>query len=162
MLLDRLAGALLHLLAHGSTATDAVGSCERHVNPTMARLLVSVASCTFPAGLKPRLGIFMRRASGSVVLPRGAAGVSSLRACRCRPGARLQPASAAAQAAAPRPAPGAPASAAPPCCGPPSAAHSTPTTRRHRPAGATVGHAPGPAPATPAHALHAGSGSLRH
>ena len=39
--------------------------------PTMARLSVSVANCTFTAGLKPPLGIFITRASASVVLTRG-------------------------------------------------------------------------------------------
>jgi hypothetical protein len=37
----------------------------------MARLAVSAASCTLTAGLKPPLGIFITRASASVVLTRG-------------------------------------------------------------------------------------------
>ena len=36
----------------------------------MARLSVSVANCTFTAGLNPPLAIFITRASGSVVLTR--------------------------------------------------------------------------------------------
>ena len=39
--------------------------------PRMARLAVSAANCTFTAGLKPPLGIFITRASASVVLTRG-------------------------------------------------------------------------------------------
>src|ERR1017187_7207304 len=37
----------------------------------MARLSVSVASCTLQAGLKPPLGIFITRASASLLLTRG-------------------------------------------------------------------------------------------
>jgi hypothetical protein len=36
--------------------------------PTTARLSVSTASCTFTAGRKPPSGIFITRASASVVL----------------------------------------------------------------------------------------------
>jgi hypothetical protein len=161
MLPDLLLGTLFHLFAHGRTQTDAVGSFECHVNPHDGSAFGIGGQLYVPRRVEASVGHLHTPGFGvgrappwlplayllSVLAVAGPAlGFSLLLLQRRQLGHG--------------PAPGAPASAAPPCCGPPSAAHSTPTTRRHRPAGATVGHAPGPAPATPAHALHAGSGSL--